>query len=95
MKQRTGSDIWQNLFDFPEAEPEAIPALLQSLNAGPAHTFPPVTHILSHRKLSIFFTHCILPDKDIAMEGAWFTPEEADKLPKPKVIVDLLSRMNH
>lgn len=93
MKQRTGSDIWQNLFDFPETEPETIPGLLQSLNAGPARTFPPVSHILSHRKLSIFFTHSILPDQDIALEGAWFTAEEAEKLPKPKVIADFLSRM--
>lgn len=94
MKQRTGADIWQNLFDFPEAEPEDLPALLQSLNAGPARTFPPVTHILSHRKLTIYFTHCILPDKNIPLEGAWFTPEEAEKLAKPKVIVDFLSRMH-
>ena len=93
MKQRTGADIWQNLFDFPETEPEELPALLKSLNAGPAHTFPPVTHILSHRKLTIFFTHCTLPGKDIALNGAWFTPEEVEKLAKPKVIVDFFSRM--
>lgn len=93
MKQRTGSDIWQNLFDFPEAEPGEIPGLLQSLNAGSVHTSPPITHILSHRKLTIFFTRCTLQDKSIPLQGAWFTPEEAEKLPKPKVIVDFFSQM--
>ncbi len=94
MKQRTGSDIWQNLFDFPETTPEELPALLRSLNAGPARTFPPVTHILSHRKLTIRFTHCGLPDPGIVLEGAWFTPEEAERLAKPKVIVDFFSRIH-
>lgn len=93
MRQRTGSDIWQNLFDFPEAEPKEISGLLQNLNAGPAHTFPPVTHILSHRKLTIFFTQCTLPDKSIPLQGGWFTPEEVERLPKPKVIVDFFSRI--
>lgn len=93
MKQRAGADIWQNLFDFPETEPEELPALLQSLHAGPVQTFPPITHILSHRKLTIYFTHCTLPHENIALEGAWFTPEEAEKLAKPKVIVDFLSRI--
>jgi len=92
MKQRTGSDIWQNLFDFPEISPEELPGLLQSLNAGPARAFPPVTHILSHRKLTIHFTHSKAADKNIPLEGAWFTPEEVEKLGKPKVIVDFFSQ---
>ncbi len=94
MKQRTASDIWQNLFDFPETGPEELPTLLRRLNTVPERVFPPVTHLLSHRKLTIYFTHCLLPDKDIPLEGTWFTVEEAEELAKPKVVVDFLSRIN-
>lgn len=91
MKQRTGADIWKNLFDFPEVSPEELPGLLQRLGADPACTSAPVTHLLSHRKLTIYFTTCTVPGRDIPLEGAWFTAEEAEKLAKPKVIVDFLS----
>ena len=93
MKQRTEADIWQNLFDFPETTAPNVPLLLKSFSAGKIQTYPPITHLLSHRKLSISFTRFTVTRQQLPLEGSWYTPEEADQLAKPKVIADFLLQM--
>lgn len=78
LKRRSEADIWKNLYDFPEGEPMHI-----------LHSYPPITHLLSHRKLEIYFYHCALDDASaLPASGQWFTVEEIHRLPKPKVIAD-------
>lgn len=78
LKRRSESDIWKNLYDFPEGDPQYI-----------VNTYPSKIHLLSHRKLDIHFYHCELrEDSELPETGNWFTLEEIQQLPKPKVIAD-------
>lgn len=78
LKRRNETDIWKNLYDFPEGEPKHI-----------LHTYPRKVHLLSHRKLEVHFYHCAWSeDTLLPSPGQWYTLEEIQHLPKPKIIAD-------
>jgi A/G-specific adenine glycosylase len=79
LKQRKESDIWKSLYDFPEGKPESF-----------LKEYPTTTHLLSHRKLQIHFYVCEPGQEEC--EGVWFTLDEIEELPKPKVIDDFIRK---
>lgn len=85
MKKRGDTDIWANMFDFPEVSKEMLGEMASSYSL---EVLPPVKHVLSHQRLTIQFV--ILPSVPPNIEGDWYTLEQAGQLPKPKVIVDFL-----
>lgn len=86
MRQRTADDIWKGLYDFPE-----LTDLQTIINYNNKSILKPVTHILSHRKLRISFTVIETEETNVNIEGRWVGLNEAEKLPKPKVIADVLN----
>jgi A/G-specific adenine glycosylase len=52
LQQRTGKDIWENMYQLPLIESEVEPELLRSLNAEKIST---TTHQLSHQKIYATF----------------------------------------
>jgi len=52
LQQRTGKDIWENMYQLPLIESEAVPEILGSLNAEKIST---TTHQLSHQKIYATF----------------------------------------
>lgn len=89
MKERTGKDIWEGLFDFLEVEagtapdwpavlPEDLARFSPTLVSGPAK------HLLTHRRLLISFSMLELPETvSLPAELQWYTPAEIKELPKP------------
>ena len=94
MKQRTDADIWQNLYDFPEFSPDSLSENINLLNPLETEEFPAVTHLLSHRRLKVHFVRALIQGQDVDIkDGNWYSLEEAEKLPKPKVIDDFLKKI--
>lgn len=91
MKKRTDKDIWQGLYDFPIAEDAEVTAG----NFKPITTGP-ITHLLSHQKLHVYFLHFDHLDNqefdELANRYACevFSIKQVLALPKPKVVVDYL-----
>jgi len=93
MKKRKGQDIWQGLYDFPQAESGEI----KVGNHAPLVT-DPIIHLLSHQKLHVRFLR--FPDlaqqefdklaRSYTCEA--FSFKQIVALPKPKVIVDFVQK---
>lgn len=100
MKKRTQSDIWKGLYDFPCIESDTslkMPAIKQKfkewIGNADLEWHDSVKHLLTHQKLFISFF--ISNSGKIAtlnkfFTGKYYTRKEAARLPKPKVIDDLL-----
>lgn len=88
MRQRTGTDIWKNMYDFPEFQPEDLPILTERLQAIKTLVYEPITHLLSHRKLKISFTRIETTLWNLEYEGKWVSLSEIESLPKPKIVAD-------
>lgn len=102
MKKRSHSDIWKGLYDFPciesasELKGNAIKQKFKKLlGYGEVELFHKVIHLLTHQKL---FIACYTTKVDRtdslknSFDGKWYAQKEADRLPKPKVIDDLLNK---
>lgn len=100
MKKRSQSDIWKGLYDFPciESDSELKAATLKQkcksmAGHGEVALLGSVTHLLTHQKL---FIACLTMTgvNEVSLkknfEGKWYTQKEVVRLPKPKVIDDLL-----
>src|SRR5690606_33812085 len=105
MKERTGRDIWNGLYDFPliewkqpmdEKRLAAHPSLLpinkkaQLVNAGSR------VHLLTHQRLNIHFFLLKIRKENLTNFKASFqsirlyTPKQAGTLPKPIVVTRFL-----
>lgn len=86
MKKRLLNDIWKGLYDF--IEPDELTGL----------TFTePITHLLSHQKLSIRFAQLEVSHADfISMarrhKAEPFSIKQILTLPKPKVVADYIQK---
>lgn len=95
LKQRKENDIWKKMFDFPELTKTHINKILKQTKAESIQTFPPVHTTLTHRKIKAVFTKISyhdLPDTN-SLEGQWYSYEEIEQLPKPKIIVDFIDQL--
>ncbi len=104
MRQRENKDIWAGLFDFYLLESEQ---LLQSPDDVVDETLEAIlmkgkiisvsekmTHILTHQRIEAKFWHLMLTNDKVAMPDNFgkYSSEEIEQLPKPKLIVNYLSK---
>lgn len=101
MHQRTGSDIWRGLYDFPSLETNRSIHPRQAIRKKTGLNVEGIRprmykHVLTHQHLRITVVELnwntglpALTEK----EGRWYTPTEIRKLPKPVLLVkDLAHR---
>ena len=89
LTQRTGKDIWQNLWQFPlietlssEQEPD-LSSFGQSLNMTVSNE---ITHILSHQRIKAKFYHIDLIPDALDVEWKKISLNELDDYPLPRLI---------
>lgn len=108
LRERTGRDIWTGLYDFYLVEGEEFLTLDDLTERdefwrrlGPQGTLldvsEPVTHVLSHQRIRAQFWRLQLPADSHPVLPAhlrWYTPGEADALPKAVLITNYLAQQN-
>lgn len=104
MKKRGPNDIWQGLFDFELIETKdalTTQEILEQVNKKYDRTevveiSEPIKHILSHQRLEAVFIELNPIDENILNESSlqYFTKEEVEKLPKPRLIEKYLTSKN-
>ena len=99
MKKRNSGDVWEGLYDFHLEEDD-------DLIANEPHEHYNTTgqktleHVLSHQKIKATFYHQKVDDPAFFNEIlekyqlSAFSPDEVLNLPKPKLIVNYLNRVN-
>ncbi len=106
MRERTGKDIWQSLFDFYLIETDEpkhtlsdmeFPGEVQALVHGGVLMSLQVTGIqlLSHQRVKAVFHLIELPtDRDMALPTSliWYSTAEIGRLPKPVLITTYFER---
>ena len=104
LRERTERDIWQNLHDFYLIEtneqkagpPDLLPPefMPESMAAGVLDGSPTeAVQLLTHQRIRARFYLINLPDdaaRQLPPGLQWFTPTEADRLPKPRLIQNYL-----
>ena len=108
VQQRTGHDIWRNLWEFPllETEKELSEGQLKKaatrfakdnfhLSSFTFHLSPPFLHQLTHRTIHARFLRAELPAPPAAMpeNTRLVSPAELEKLPVPRLIDKYLRRL--
>ncbi len=107
LRERTGRDIWQNLYDFyllETDEPKTtlrhllLPDLVNELANEGVLANPPIesVQLLSHQRIRAKFYLMDLPDKAInslPMDLQWYLPDEVSKLPKPVLVTNYLDKL--
>lgn len=104
MKKRGANDIWQGLFDFELIESSKAlntEELLEKLNkkyinAEIIDISEPKKHVLTHQKLEAVFIELKAPQNNILKEEdlQYYTKEEVEDLPKPRLIENYLTSKN-
>ncbi|MGM0580063.1 MAG: A/G-specific adenine glycosylase [Bacteroidota bacterium] len=104
MKKRGPKDIWQGLFDFDLIESKKALSTEEVFekvneqynNAEVVEISEPVKHILSHQRLEAIFIELrsnnqnVLNDHDLK----YYTKQEVEELPKPRLIEKYLTSKN-
>lgn len=104
LRERTGRDVWQHLFDFPSAESDCFLSLHELADHdefwGQMLEYVLVeqesdeyVHTLSHQRIRAKFWRVRLPDHPpvaLPAHGRWATPADVEALPKPKLVVNYL-----
>ena len=106
LRERTGRDVWQNLYDFCLAETDEPPGSIRDLtltgSAGelvrqgqlmkePIETI----QLLSHQRIRAVFYEISVPDALIGQLPAglqWYSMEQAEQLPKPVLVTNYLEK---
>jgi A/G-specific adenine glycosylase len=106
-KQRTGEDIWKNMYDFPllETNNPLTPEELMHTESW-KHFFnnkkvtiikqsEEISHLLSHQRIHARFYH-LLPDSFENMQSHYFLIDKKDisSLPVPKIIESYLLKLD-
>ncbi|WP_340153647.1 A/G-specific adenine glycosylase [uncultured Marivirga sp.] len=104
MKKRGANDIWQGLFDFDlfESENALTPEeVLEKVTEKFVHAevtdiSEPVTHILSHQRLQAVFIQLKNPNHNVLKETGleYYTRQQVEELPKPRLITNYLTSKN-
>ncbi len=106
LRERTDRDIWQNLHDFYLLETDTLVTALDELLVPEAvadlvgqgvQTAVPteVVQLLSHQRVRAQFYRIELPDSladRLPARLQWYTPAEADRLPKPLLVTNYLAK---
>lgn len=101
IRKRTGNDIWKNLFDFPMIETtnksdlkkihHRFAGMYQLMGKYDLLETKSITHLLTHRKLHVTFSHYKLyPDAKINLSAdenlRWVSIDELNNFPFPQLI---------
>ncbi len=106
LHQRTGRDIWQDLYEFyaletdaaaPSWPPATWPAEANELVGQGVVLGPPTTgqQLLSHQRIQAEFYQIDVPgglQTALPMGFNWYTAEEVGRLPKPVLITTFLEK---
>ncbi len=103
VRERTGRDVWQGLYDFylVEAEEFQEPDAWQTDDflagllpmAVVEKTSDEYVHVLSHQRIRARFWHLSLPEGaslTLPAHARWATPDEVESLPKSALVVNYL-----
>ncbi|ADR22569.1 A/G-specific adenine glycosylase [Marivirga tractuosa] len=101
MKKRGPNDIWQGLFDFDLIEtnhPLTIEEIYEKVNKQYSNVelveiSEPVKHILSHQRLQAVFVELQSKNENVLSDHSlkYFTKQEVEELPKPRLIENYLT----
>lgn len=106
MKKRGPKDIWQGLFDFDLIETktpltrediyEKVNKQYEYNNAEVVEISEPIKHILSHQRLEAVFVELKSNNVSILSDNSlkYFTKQEIEELPKPRLIENYLTSKN-
>jgi len=104
MKKRGANDIWQGLFDFELIEStrslsteEIFDKVNEQYhNAEVIEISEPVKHILSHQRLEAVFIELKSVNENILKDNSlkYYTKQEVEDLPKPRLIENYLTSKN-
>lgn len=105
MRERTGRDVWQGLFDFYLVEADEFQEPDEWASDDFLEKLLPLSkvedasdefvHVLSHQRIRARFWHLDLPedaDLTIPAHTHWAAPEEVERLPKSKLVVKYLGK---
>lgn len=108
LRERTDRDIWQNLHDFYLIETDepggsatlramGLPGAVNELVNQDVQTALPTeaVQLLSHQRIRAWFYPVELSGELVSRLPAgfnWYTPEQADQLPKPLLITNYLTK---
>ncbi|WKK76350.2 A/G-specific adenine glycosylase [Marivirga salinae] len=102
MKKRGPKDIWQGLFDFDLIESKialSTEEIFEEVNkhhsnAEVVEISEPVKHILSHQRLEAVFIELKSNNEKILNDSnlQYYTKQEVEELPKPRLIENYLTR---
>lgn len=103
LRERQAGDIWQGLYDFPSVECEIANAHdnvlsflsgleleIESINES--HH---LKHILTHQVIHATFWNVRLKKTSSKIEASFFSKNEIEQLPKPKLIVNYLQKIKY
>ncbi|GAB2529507.1 A/G-specific adenine glycosylase [Spirosoma aerophilum] len=107
LRERTGRDIWQSLYDFYLVETDEPKKALRDITL-PENTVSQLLQqgvlagrpvesmqLLSHQRLRACFYLIDLPEgpiESLPIDLQWYSPEEISKLPKPVLITNYLAQ---
>ncbi|HET8859789.1 MAG TPA: A/G-specific adenine glycosylase [Marivirga sp.] len=104
MKKRGSKDIWQGLFDFDLIETkealtkeEIFNAIYEKFpNVKVVEISEPVKHILSHQRLEAVFVELKTSNENFLNDNSlqYYTKQEVEELPKPRLIENYLTSKN-
>ena len=104
LRERTGRDVWQNLYEFYGTETDKptsdrpltdVPGEMNELIRGGVFVGPPTSaqQLLSHQRIGAIFHQISLPETNTVMlpDGLnWYLIEQIKQLPKPALIASYL-----
>ena len=104
LRERTGRDVWQNLYEFYGTETDEptsdrpltdVPGEMNELIRGGVSVGPPTSaqQLLSHQRIGAVFHQISLPETNTVMlpDGLnWYYLEQIKQLPKPALIASYL-----
>lgn len=104
MKKRGPNDIWQGLFDFDLIESRSTLSVEEIINkvnekysnAEVVEISDPIKHILSHQRLEAVFIELKSGNENILSDNSlkYYTKQEVEDLPKPRLIENYLTSKN-
>ena len=107
VQQRTGTDIWQNLFEFYLVETpdnpkwttqlvfEWLANQLGVMDAGGFYITAAACQKLTHQEINGYFIKLTLPEVAASLQAhqlRWVTKAEVDKMPFPKFITQFIAQ---
>lgn len=86
LEKRTEKDIWQHLYQFPLKEVESRDQLETYSDPNASRNSPMITHVLSHQKIHVVFTHFHSLPSELKANWEKIDREQLQDYPLPRLI---------